>query len=341
MRTNSTVTIRDVAREAGVSKTTVAHVLRDSPDYRVHEGTRARVLDAANRLGYRRNALAAALSSGRLDTIGVLMPLDHAEEISTYFKDMALAIAAEAADAGLRMTLVPYRTGSGRVTSPREVADQRVDGVLTVSVHDPAFIESLYAANIPVVEIGGAIGGRSVRPDNAGGATQAVEHLVSLGHRRIAHYRGRQQNATADQRATGFRDACRTHGLPEADTPILASDELDRAISAPPNRRPTAFFAFNDGQAAHLYDLCAARGLRVPGDISLVGFDDSIIAETVRPTMTAVHNPLRAQAAEAIRLLQTCWIPEEAIATGDRIAILVPTRLVARNSTAPPARSSA
>jgi DNA-binding LacI/PurR family transcriptional regulator len=337
MRTNSTVTIRDVAREAGVSKTTVAHVLRDSPDYRVHEGTRARVLDAANRLGYRRNALAAALSSGRLDTIGVLMPLDHAEEISIYFKDMALAIAVEAAEAGLRMTLVPYRAGSGRITSPREVADQRVDGVLTVSVHDPAFIESLYAANIPVVEIGGAIGGRSVRPDNAGGAGQAVEHLVSLGHRRIAHYRGRPNNATADQRAAGFRTACRTHGLSEADTPVLTSEEIGDALAAPPNRRPTAFFAFNDGYAAHLYDLCTVHGLSVPKDISIVGFDDSVVAETVRPRMTAIHNPLRAQAAEAIRLLRACWIPEEAIEAGDRVAVLVPTRLIARDSTAPPA----
>jgi LacI family transcriptional regulator len=336
MRSNSTVTIRDVAREAGVSKTTVAHVLRDSPDYRVQEGTRARVRDAAARLGYRRNALAAALSSGRLDTIGVLMPLDIAGEVSIYFKDMALAIAVEAAEAGLRMTLVPYRAESGRITSPREVADQRVDGVLTVSVHDPAFIESLYSANIPVVEIGGAVGGRSVRCDNAGGAALAVEYLTAMGHRRIAHSRGTLGNATAEQRVAGFRDACQAHGLSEGETPVLLREELAEALALPPGQRPTAVFMFNDNQAAQVYDRCAARGLSVPDDVSVVGFDDSIIATTLRPRLTTIHNPLRAQAAEAIRLLRSCWIPGEAVSGSDRIAVAVPTRLIRRDSTAPP-----
>lgn len=331
------ITIREVAQAAGVSKTTAAYILTAHPTFQVQETTRRRVLNAAARLGYRRNALAAALSSGRLHTLGVVIALSQVTQkhlpSTTYFKDMIVAIADAAARAGLRMTLVPFRSER---FSFQEVADQRVDGLITVSLNQAAFIEQIYAAGIPFVEIGTGFGARSIRPDNEGGSALAVDHLAALGHRRIAHLLGDVNSYTSDRRAAGFRAAVERHDLDPVVTPAVTREELARLLSLPAARRPTAVFAFNDQSAFNVLDIAREIGLRVPDDLSVVGFDNNSVAEMARPTLTTIENPLEKQAEAAVTILQSLWRGE----TEPFSELVLPTELIQRQSTAAPEAAS-
>lgn len=334
----SSITVDDVAHHAGVSKTTAASILRNAAGFRVRDTTRHRVENAARALGYRRNALAAALSSGQTHTLGVLLPLHHLRSTSpcyrTYGQDVFVAVFHAACRAGLRVTSIPPLCEEDRLPAVRDLADRRVDGLILASLREPGFVREVYASGIACVEIGSGYGPRLVHPDNEGGAGLAVGHLVELGHRRIVHWRGPagDEYYAADRRAAGFRAAADRHGLAPEHTPIVSGErELAALLQAPPGARPTAVFAFSDVQALLAIDLARQAGLSVPGDVSLVGFDDNVVAETARPQLTTIHNPLDEQAGAAVALLQALWRNE----IDPPVPPAVPTRLVVRQSTAP------
>ena len=338
------VTIIDVAEVAGVSKSTVANVLNAQPGVPIQEATRRRVMEAVTKLGYRRNALAAAFSSGRTHTLGVLLPQHHEEATSRVYRqfgqDLFTAVFNAATEANLRVTSIPNWERDSTVEA---LTDRRVDGLILASLRSRERVTSIYASGIPCVEISSGYGEYLVHPDNEGGAMEAVGHLVGLGHRRIAHYRGPVGDYHAsDCRAAGFRAACRRYGLPEAACPVLlARAEVAASLGLPPKQRPTAIFAFNDCQANDVYEIAAEQGLRVPRDLSVVGFDDGIVAELIRPALTTVANSLDAQARRAVDLLQSLWdkdfsrAPEEDRTDDVRRSapLRIPTRLVVRHST--------
>jgi DNA-binding LacI/PurR family transcriptional regulator len=332
------VTLRDVALAAGVSKTTAVHILNNVPHFKATDATRRRVVEAATRLGYRRNAIASALTRGRIHTIGVVVPLSRADVAvslnSVYAKEMLVTIAEAARQVGLRITLIPL-TGSEPVAS-EEVSDGRVDGLVLVQVHNPEQVRSLYDSGLPCVAITAEHSPRSVRPDNRGGAALAAEYLIELGHRRIAHRCDTSRGEAARERLTGFQEAIARHRLLETDCPVSRNPDETRALlELPPAARPTAVHAFNDALALETVRVARSVGLRVPEDLSVVGFDNNILASLCEPPLTTIHNPLPELASAAITVLQALWEGEEPPPTAP-----IPTRLIVRASTAPPATLS-
>ena len=331
------VTVRDIAAEVGVSKTTAAAILRAAPGFSASAETRQRVLEASIQLGYRRNAVASSLSLGRTHAIGLLLPfeaLDSNDESvpdlrRSYSQDLFLAVFKAATRAGLRVLAISSPRQGSSATVDSVTDERRVDGVV-LSAKEPTLIPVLEQAGVAWVGISSATGPYHVHPDNAGGAEAAVAHLVELGHRRITHWRGGYGTFAMDARAQGFRSAAARYGLTTPSV-ITEPEEIIGLLALPVGQRPTAFFVHNDYAAIVLMDLARNAGLRVPEDISVVGFDNGLLAAATRPALTTIHNPLDGQASGAINVLQALWRGEEPTAQQT-----IPTRLVIRNTTAPP-----
>ncbi len=334
LRTSTAVTIQDVAQQVGVSKTTAACILRNAPNFQASEATRVRVIEAAKSLGYRRHSVAAALSSGRTNTVGLILPLASIEAklpvSRIYGQDIFVAVFQAASRVGLRVTAIPMTNKSQSRLRLHDVTDRSVDGVVMASMSDAEFVHEVYEAGIVCVEIGSGYGKHLIHPDNEGGAEAAVTHLVELGHRRIVHWAGAGNNYAAQHRRQGFSRALSHHGLDDRHAPVLFQKEevvaeLKRSVSD----RPTAIFAYNDYQATVVLDIARELNLRVPEDLSVVGFDDNILAEAARPQLTTISNPLSQQADAAIKLLQALWSGEDE----QQAPYTVPTRLIVRHST--------
>ena len=334
VRRTTAVTVQDVAHQAGVSKTTAASILRNAPDFQVSQATRHRVSEAARQLGYQRNAVAVALSSGCTNTVGLLLPLPDINArlpaSRIYGQDIFVAVFQAASRAGLRVTAIPMSGGSNGRLSLQDVTDRSVDGLVMASMRDAELVHQIYEAGIPCVEIGSGYGKHLFHPDHEGGAQSAVAHLVGLGHRRIVHWRGAGDNYAATHRCKGFLDAIAAQGLcPQQNTVVNDAEEITALLRLPASQRPTAIFTYNDFQALTTLDVAREIGLRVPRDLSVVGFDDNILAESARPQLTTIRNPLGAQADAAIQMLQGLWHGEKEIET----PYAVPTQLIVRQST--------
>lgn len=334
----SRTTIQDVAREAGVSKTTAASILRNQRGFQVAPETHSRVMGVAARLGYHRNALAAALSSGRTYTIGILLPPLAPAEGSALMYSFGLEIFAavfEAASrAGLRVMPTPFHFSPGGNDNLETLVDGRVDGLVLVSLRDPQVVRRIYDSGVPCVEMSSGFGKRLIHPDNEGGAAAAVTHLAELGHTRIAYWGAGQPSFSGDGRRDGFLRAAAAHGLPASQTPVVSTPGgVTVLLNQPRESRPTALVAFNDHQAFLTLDIARGAGLRVPHDLSVVGFDNKILAQAARPLLTTIHNPLDEQATAAIAVLEALWRGGEE----PPIPPPLPTHLVVRQSTAPPA----
>ena len=330
------VTARDIADASGVSVATVSYVLSGREGVRISEQTRQRVLDTARRIGYRRNSLAAALRKGRMHTVGIVCSSftrnTPAASRYAYVKDLMLALTFAAARDGL--TAVLFIDKPVDQLKPEEIADRRVDGAILFNMYGQGeWVQAVGATGLPCVEIGSGYGPYQVHADNEGGAHAAVEHLVGLGHRRIGHWRGPESVPSANQRVQGFRDAVRAAGIPESESPIVSEGREFAEMLRRPDC-PTAFFLNNDERAVEALDRMHAAGLQAPRDLSLVGFDNDLRAQTVRPQLTTVQNPLDAMADAAVHLIQAQVAGEEIPAP----RVVVPTHLVIRDSTAPPLR---
>ena len=320
------VTINDVAREAGVSKTTAVFVLNDRPGFSATDVTRTRVREAAQKLGYRRSGLARALSTGRIYTVGVVLRMDGGRlHYSVYAKDVLAAMARACRAVGLRLTLIPFPTEG--TLSVDDVVDHRVDGLILVSHYNDEFARQVYNARFPTVSFGSGYAERLVDIDQRGGVREATEYLLSLGHQRIVHIQGESfTSRAAMERRLGYQEALAAAGL-EAQCLTLA-EALD-VVSKPDH--PTAFIAYNDNAAWQLTVTAREMGLYVPDDLSIIGFDNNVLAETAVPPLTTVENPLDAQAEGALKVLQCLWQGKEPPQMAP-----IPTRLIHRQSTAAP-----
>lgn len=333
-----TATIRDVAEKAGVSLATVSYVVNERN--RVGEQTRQRVLRAMEDLAYYPSAHARSLVRQHTDLIGFLIP--HRPQsvfLDPYFAELLRGVAVMA-DALAYNPVVATVEGEiqAQEAYDRLVRNGLVDGVLMsyLSEHDTYLLDQMTKDGVPFVIIGsaGTRADTSVDIDNRGGVEQAVAHLAALGHRRVGFINGPTDAPHAAQRLQGFRGAVLAHDLSHAACPIINSAfsreggyaAMARLLDGRP--APSAVVAASDQMAVGATQCLHERGVLIPRDISLVGFDDTILATATYPPLTTVRQPIRQLGEVAMDLLhkKVHGLPAPA-------SIILPTELVRREST--------
>ncbi|MGW4437351.1 LacI family DNA-binding transcriptional regulator [Streptomyces sp. NPDC004596] len=342
-RSSRRPTLEEVAARAGVGRGTVSRVINGSP--RVSEATRAAVEAAVAELGYVPNTAARALAANRTDAIALVVPEPETRFFSEpYFSDMLRGVGAELSDSEMQLLLIFAGSDRERQRLAQYLAAHRVDGVLLVSVHaDDPLPDMLSQLEIPAVISGPRSAAEtltSVDSDNYGGARSAVEHLLSRGRRRIAHITGRLDVYGAQRRVDGYRDALSDAGLPVDESLIEPGDFTDeggrRAMTTLLERHPDldAVFAGSDVTAAGARQVLREAGRSVPGDVALVGYDDSAVARHMDPPLTSVRQPIEEMGRAMIDLLLAEIAGRRPAPSRDprRQHAVLPTELVERGS---------
>lgn len=330
-------TLEDVAEVAGVSRATVSRVINGSP--RVSDGVRATVEGAVKTLGYVPNRAARSLVTQKTESVALVVRETETRLFSEpFFGGITRAISQRLTQSGFQMILV-MAAASERVTSIEQyLTGGHVDGVLLLSMHgDDPVVRLLLEAGIPTVVGGRFLGAgpvSSVDADNRGGARAAIDHLVERGHSRIATITGPRDTGAGLDRYEGY-----VEGLGAADIPIdeslVVEGDFTREGGGDAARALLqrgadfdAVFAASDLMAAGVLQTFAAAGRNVPGDIAVVGFDDSPVAQLTDPTLTTVKQPLDVMGKRMAEFVL------EQIDSGrnqDRREVL-PTQLVIRGS---------
>ncbi len=294
----------DVARQAGVSHQTVSRVLNGHPN--VSPETRAEVLAAIRELGYRRNAAARTLVTGRTNVLGVI-----SFDTTLYGPASMLYGIERAAHPGYTVAVASL-PGYSRTSLPDAVdrfLSQRVEGIIVIAPEISAIDAfTQLAGDIPLVAVGCGTHAPlpSVVIDNLSGAAQATRHLLDLGHETVHHVAGPESWLDAQERAEGWRQALRSAGSQEPE--LLRGDwsarsgyEIGRQLAAMPD--VTAVFCGNDAMALGLLRALAEGGRRVPADVSVVGFDDMPEAAFFQPPLTTVRQDLGELGRRALHML--------------------------------------
>lgn len=327
--------IEDVAKLAGVSIATVSRSLRGLPD--VAAATRDKVLAAARELDYVASPFAARLASGRSSTVGVVVPFVH----RWFFAEVLGAVESVLSASGYDLLLHNLGSSEGREQFFTILpVRKRVDAVVVVSLAlTDDEVEALKSLDMPIGVLGAAHPGFfSVRIDDVAAAQRAVEHLVSLGHRRIALIGGDTDDpmrfTPPHHRLTGFRDALRAHGITPEDAlerlgyfTVEGGEAAMVDLLALPDR-PTAVFAESDEMAYGAMRAIRRAGLRVPQDIAVIGFDDHQTADLL--DLTTIRQPVAEQGAKLAAMLLACLANPEATEPFD---VVLDTELVVRGST--------
>jgi LacI family transcriptional regulator len=336
--TTSRATIRDVAALAGVSVATVSKVINDR--YGVSASTIERVRQVIAELGYESSLVARSLRNHRTNVIGILV-----SDIEPYSAEL-LKGAAKAVR-GTGYDLVVYSAG-GEVAHAKgwesrylsRLSGTLIDGAVIVT---PTVLAPSYGA--PVVAVDPHTGGEdvpTVDSDNRRGAELATEHLLGLGHRRIAFIGGRADLESARLREAGFRAAMEAAGVP-VDPRLVVAGGYAEALSANAAHGllrlpdpPTAIFAANDISAIATMDVALTLGFTIPTDLSVVGFDNVPESALIQPMLTTVEQPIQLMGQRAVDLLLQILGGVEP----ETHRVRLPTRLVVRGTCAAPAERS-
>lgn len=326
------VTFDDLARYAGVSRSTVSLVLRGSP--LPAEATRARVLEAVRELGYVYNRGAASLRLQQTMLVGVVV----GDVANPFFADMVAGAQSVLDDADRVLLLV--HSGESTLAQERYLSRLRehgVDGLIVSAAAgtEAAFLDGIRQAGTPIVEVLRRVDGSTgdyVGVDFEAASVIATEHLVGLGHERIAFVGGDLPHSATRERHEGFARTMRAHGLdaghilPCPVTRGAGYDAIGDLLSQP--GAPTAAVAYNDRVALGMIAALTDRGLRAGEDFALVGFDDLEQAVLSRPALTTIATRPRAVGQQAAQLLITrMQQPDDLPETR-----FVPTRLIIRDS---------
>ncbi len=349
----ASVTINDIARLAGVSKTTVSRVINQKPD--VDAATRSKVLRIMDEQGFVPSLTAAGLAGGRTRLIGVLVPSITWPLMPEVMRGIGEVIEQSAYE--LVLYSISHEHDRTAVID-RILAAKLTEGLLAVYPGQATvYLSDLHASGYPVVMLDDQVIPTGTAPwvgaDNRVGAAAAVRHLIQLGHRRIGHIKGRIGYECSEDRYRGYCDALAEAGIAldpalvvQGDFYVAGGATCARQLFALPER-PTAIFAASDDMASGVLAAADEARLRVPDDIALVGFDDAAPAAFMRPALTTVKQPFFEMGQRAATLLldavnarrepMPSWYTaarrgRDGNNDGTPIREFLPTRLVVRES---------
>ncbi|MFF3097895.1 LacI family DNA-binding transcriptional regulator [Streptomyces cyaneofuscatus] len=338
VRNGGRPTLEEVAARAGVGRGTASRVINGSP--RVSEATREAVEAAVAELGYVPNRAARALAGNRTDAIALVVPEPETRFFAEpYFSAIVRGVGAALADTEMQLLLTLAGNDRERRRLAQYLTAHRVDGVLLVAVHaDDPLPELLEQLGMPCVISGARHANEplaSVDSDNFDGARAAVEHLITRGRRSVATITGRLEVYGAQRRLDGYRAALAAAGLPPDERLIAPADFTEeggaRAMRELLARRPhlDAVFAASDVMAAGARQVLREADRRIPEDVALIGFDDSVVARHMHPALTSVRQPIEEMGRRMAQLL----LEEIAGRVGEeRPTVVLPTELVVRDS---------
>lgn len=301
-------TIADVARAAGVSPMTVSRVINSEPN--VQDDTRAKVEAAIASLGYVPNLAARSLAGGQPCRVALL----YSNPSAAYLSEFLVGGLAEAAARDVELTVEPSTGAESAEALVRRLVAHRIDAALLPPplCEDAALLAALRAASLPMAQV--ATGcpepfALAVTIDDEAAAHAMTTRLIALGHRRIGFIAGNPNQTASALRRAGHERALAEAGI-AADPALLAAgdftyrsglDAAEQLLAQEP--RPTAIFASNDDMAAAAIAIAHRRGLDVPGDLSICGYDDTAMATTIWPELTTIRQPIAEMARVAVRLL--------------------------------------
>lgn len=327
-------TMQDIAEKVGVSKALVSLVIRRAPG--PSEETRARVLAAADELGYRVNRTAALMTARRSHLIGVMTDIR-----SSFHAEMVEDIVEAADRAGYEVVLGAVTATHGESRVMDTLLDFRCEGLILLGPESGSAALASIGERLPTVVVGRRISAASldvVRAADTKGIGSVVDHLVGLGHQRVVHVTGGSGSIAVDRR-NGYLRAMRRHGLDEhvalidGDFTENAGVDAAKALLTAP-RLPTAVICANDRSAVGVLDALRRSGIDVPGEVSISGYDDSFLAQLGHVDLTSVSQAPREQANRAVEAVV------ERLDDGRTkpVASVLMPQLVVRGTTSEPAR---
>ena len=333
-----TVTLEDIAQLAGVTRSTVSRALADSP--RVKLETRQKIQRLAQEMGYVPNAVARGLITRRSRAIGVvLLGLSH-----PYPSELVEAIDDAAQEIGYRIILSRRSSDAQQaLANTRLLVEQRVEAIVVIeSQFIDEYLSLLSNQNIPAILLYSGDHPYSLGTDNVSAATLGVDHLLDEGHRRIAFIGSSRIEIETRERRSGFEQALQQRGIAPDPSLIITYDgaslveggyqSVRELLNLP--QPPTAVFCWNDETAIGALGALCAVGLRVPRDMSLVGFDNISIAPYLHPPLTTIAQP-KERIAELTMDLVLSLIAGDTAPRHEKL----PARLIIRGSTAAPRES--
>lgn len=323
-------TLKDVAKETGLTVTTVSRVLNNR-GY-ISEETRQKVTEAMKKLNYSPNEVARSLSKKTTNTIGLIVP--HIRH--PYFSEMISHIENAASKRGYKIILCNSQNKDNKEREYIEMCrSNRVAGIILCS--GGVSVDEFEEINIPIITFERFIetGTAAVACDNLQGGKIATQHLIDCGCKNLLHVSGVNETAMpADDRANGFIEVCESHGIAHKEIATMQyqynnleyHELLEKAICE--NQDVDGIFASSDLIAAQVIQVCTKHGKRIPQDIKLVGFDDVNVASITTPTITTIHQPTHEMAELSVDMLI-------AAAEGKTVArrAILPVTLVKREST--------
>lgn len=327
----------------GVSEATVSYVINGKRTLR--PDTREKVIRAMRELNYHPSAVARGLSSKRVHTLGILFGAVDSIEFATnsYVSGLLQGIMLHAQREGFDITFFTALWKDAETSAP-PLRDGRTDGVLAIApLLDSDMLTGLSSLGIPHVTISADTTADvvNVDVDNVEGARLATSHLVELGHRRIAYLMGNDDLASFIPRRAGFCMALEAAGI-EANPRWIQMSHFDGSLALAQAREllleaqpPTAFFAGNDNIAMGVIEAARSLGIAVPGELSVIGFDDVPAASFSTPQLTTVRQPLKQIGETATQLLIDCIREPK---SREPITRLLTPELIVRDTTAPPTR---
>ncbi len=328
------VTIKDVARSCGMSISTVSKVFNGYPD--ISEATRRQVMETAHEIGYRPNALARALKTNRSFNLGVLFVDDNISGLThPFFAAVLNAFKSEVESRGYDITFINHNIGSMDMTYLEHCRYRNVDGVCLACVDFySSEVAELVNSDLPCVTIDHTFDNRcSILSDNVNGMRMLVDRAVALGHRRIAFIHGQKRNsAVTENRIRGFYRAMEMKGLSLPDGYVVPGryDDFEYiresllALLERPDR-PTCILLPDDASYFGALDIIREKGLRVPEDISVTGYDGVRSVQAVRPRLTTIRQDSDALGRQAALQLIGQIDHSNAAVCG---SILIPTTLI-------------
>lgn len=344
-----TPTLKDVATDAGIHVATASRALSSTHAYLVNEATRKRVLESAQRLGYRVNSVARSLRSGKTGTVGVLV-----FDLANPFTATVLRGVDRVLESTGHLSVV-METHNNPETLRRAIerlTENRVDAIIVAAAHlaDRDYLLEV-ASSVPVVlavrrtgspeDPASPSGLPEALQDDVNGASEAAGYLLRKGHRLVAQVPGDIRISSFVDRAAGFRSVIEDH--PEAT--LVGSEEhaqdstlsegkrlATQLLQLPPDQRPTAVFAHNDMLAVGVLDALAEAGLRCPEDVSVIGYNDAPLIDHVTPPLTTVKLPAFEIGRHAAQMALNAIAGEESA----QQRVMLPAQMVIRDSVAPP-----